>query len=63
MLTDMYLPKFDIYQSTVVSNCFTSHTKSSSPDFFFLKEVLTVYVRSEIRFVQANISTGQYARG
>ena len=28
MLMDLYLPKFDIYQATVVPNCFNSHANS-----------------------------------
>ena len=58
MLIDMCLPKFDIYQSTVASNCFKSHVKSRYSDFFQTK--LLSNVRSEIQLVRRNISfTGQ----
>ena len=56
MLVDICLPKFDIYQGTVVPNGFKSH-KYWCPDFF-QKKVLS-NVRSKIHIVG---STGQSAR-
>ena len=50
MLIDMCLLKFDIYQSTVASNCFKSHVKSRYSDFFQTK--LLSNVRSEIQLVR-----------
>ena len=37
MLMDMYLPKFDIYQNEVALNCFKSHIKSWTFEFFLKK--------------------------
>ena len=50
MLTDMCLPKFDIYQVTIALNCCKRHTNSLCD------------VWSEIHLVRHNIaSAGQYA--
>ena len=55
---DMCLPKFDIYQGTVVLNCFKSHTYSLCPSLF-PKKVLSD-VRSEIHLVRRiTVSNGQ----
>ena len=54
---DLCLPQFDIYQSTVGSNCFESHTNSCCPDLFQKKCLSDV--QSEIHLVRRNIvSTG-----
>lgn len=34
MLMDMHLPKFEIYRSISVPNCFESSTNYQCPDFF-----------------------------
>ena len=57
MLADICLPKFDIYQGTVVQNGFKSHKYYWCPDFF-QKKVLS-NVRSKIHIV---VSTGQSAQ-
>ena len=59
MLMDMNLPKFNIYQGTVATNCFKSYTNSWYHHFF--QEKVLSDVRSEIHLVWRNIvSTGQY---
>ena len=60
MLTDMCLPKFNIYQGAVAPNCCCPE-KLLCPDFF--QEKILSDVQSEIHLVRRNIvSTGQSVR-
>ena len=54
------LPQFDIYQSTVATNCFKNHTNSWCPDFFQTK--ILSDVRSKICLAWRNYRNYRFYR-